>query len=44
MATVFTRASGKIGDSSLDNSMVALLGISQAACPVGKTLSRTTTE
>jgi hypothetical protein len=40
MATMFAHATGKIGEfPALDNSMVALLGISQAAYLVGKNVS-----
>jgi hypothetical protein len=42
MATIFAHATGKIGEfPALDNSTVALLGISQAAYLVGKNVSQT---
>jgi hypothetical protein len=44
VARMFAQASGKIGDfPALDNSMVALLGISQAAYLANKSISRTDT-
>jgi hypothetical protein len=44
MATIFTHTTAKIADfPALDNSMIALLGISHAAYLAGKSISSTNT-